>query len=273
MSIYFRSTPVTEPLAFLTLGTIWKQPQVSRSEGYPQYHYLMTQSGKGLFQVAGMSYTLEEGQGILVAPFVPHSYHGLTEPWITAYATISGTMVGSIEGILGGRSVIFTDRHQGSAILQLIEQTLSQLQASPANVRAASVSCYDLLLHMTDGVYNRDLRDEPLYCQYVAPVMQEIETGYQTKLTAETLSRRVFVSPQYLSRLFRRFLGCSTYEYLVAYRMTKAKELLLSNPRLAVQNVAHQTGFEDVSHFIATFRRSTGMTPTEFRVLNLYPAE
>lgn len=271
MSIYFRSTPVTEPLAFQTLGTLWHQPPVSRSEGYPQYHYLMTMSGRGSFQVSGTTYVLEEGQGILVAPFVPHSYQGLTTVWTTAYATFSGTIAGTIEKIMGGKAVIVTEKQQGSAILTLIERSLAQLQASPADTRAASVGCYELLLHMTDGVYNRDLRGEPLYRQYVEPVIQEIETNYNTRLTVEALSRLVYISPQYLSRLFRRFVGCSTYEYLTAHRMTKAKELLQSDPRLPVYDVARLTGFEDVSHFIATFRRSAGMTPTEFRLLNLYP--
>jgi AraC-like DNA-binding protein len=76
------------------------------------------------------------------------------------------------------------------------------------------------------------------------------------------------VTPQYLARLFRRFLGCSPYEYLTNYRINRARELLVSNPRLEVQQIARQTGFSDTSHFIAMFKKATGVTPLEFRRLN-----
>lgn len=79
------------------------------------------------------------------------------------------------------------------------------------------------------------------------------------------LSRQVFVTPQYLSRLFQRFLGCSVYEYLMTCRINRAKELLPTAPRMEVQEIAAQTGFSDPSHFIAMFRKNTGRTPLEFR--------
>ena len=77
------------------------------------------------------------------------------------------------------------------------------------------------------------------------PVIKEIETGYQQDVTAAQLSRSVFVSPQYLSRLFRRFMGCSVYEYVTMYRISRARELLLSRPDMKIQDVAGASGFSD----------------------------
>ena len=84
----------------------------------------------------------------------------------------------------------------------------------------------------------------------------------------QELSRRVYVTPQYLSRLFRRFLGCSAYEYLTVFRINKAREFLVSRPDMEVQQIAGKTGFSDTSHFIAMFKKITGFTPLEFRKLN-----
>ena len=50
--------------------------------------------------------------------------------------------------------------------------------------------------------------------------------------------------------------------------MNKAKELLLTFPHAEVQEIARQSGFTDSSHFIAMFKKTTGMTPLEFRKLN-----
>ena len=98
--------------------------------------------------------------------------------------------------------------------------------------------------------------------------MKEIESSYFLPLTIEKLSRQVFITPQYLSRLFRRYLNCSAYEYLTSYRLSKAKELLITAPRLEIQEIARRTGFTDSSHFIAVFKKAVGVTPLEFRRLN-----
>ena len=131
-----------------------------------------------------------------------------------------------------------------------------------------SVNCYRLLLSLADAAHTYNLTDTPVYQRYVAPVIKEIEKNYAQPLTAASLSRQVFVTPQYLSRLFRKYLNCSTIEYLILFRISKAKELLVTEPRTEVQAIAHRIGFSDASHFAATFRRCTGLTPAEFRRLN-----
>ena len=50
----------------------------------------------------------------------------------------------------------------------------------------------------------------------------------QDDISAKELADSVFVSQQYLSRVFTEFMNCSVYEYLTNYRINKAKELLLS---------------------------------------------
>ena len=48
----------------------------------------------------------------------------------------------------------------------------------------------------------------------------------------------------------------------------KAKEYLMLHQRMEVQEIAGKTGFLDTSHFIAMFRKQTGVTPLEFRRIN-----
>ena len=95
------------------------------------------------------------------------------------------------------------------------------------------------------------------------------EQGAEIKtLTAAELSQQFYITPQYLSRLFRRFLGYSVYEYLTMYRISKAKEFLLMHWNLDLQEIALRVGFQDSSHFIVMFKKITGTTPLEFRKNN-----
>ena len=156
---------------------------------------------------------------------------------------------------------------KGEEISRLIDEGIAISVARPLNVKKLSVNCYSVLIQIADTTHG-SRADEPLYRNYVLPIIKEIESSYFLPLTIEKLSRQVFVTPQYLSRLFRRYLNCSAYEYLTSYRLSKAKELLITAPRLEVQEVARRTGFADSSHFIAVFKKAVGVTPLEFRRLN-----
>lgn len=267
MPIYFRSTPAKEPFTFESIGDHWLQEPVSRPDGYPFYHYLQTESGRGRFDIQGQTYILGEGQGMLIAPFVRHSYAGETQPWYTSFATITGSISGSIGSLLENRPCIPVEREQGLALSQIIAESIRHFDHTPIDATQLSLCCYRFLMHFVNGVTAENFTQDPLYQMYVAPVIKEIETNYHARLTVQELSRKVYVSPQYLSRLFGRFLGCSTYEYLTTCRLNKAKEFLLSRPHLDVQDIAGSVGYDNSSHFISVFKKNTGMTPMEFRTL------
>lgn len=268
MPIIFRSTPITEPFTFDSLGNHWEQDRVSRPKGYPFYHYLQTETGIGKVEAAGKTYYLRENEGILLAPFLRHSYEKETSQWYTMFATFTGTIESSIARMTGGRQVILIEQEQGARIAALLNDCVRRSEIRPADAKQLSIDCYSLLISFVEGIHSHKGEDDPLYLNYVKPVIEEIERNYSAELTVEKLSRQVFITPQYLTRLFRRFLNCSTYEFLTAYRISKAKEFLITDPRLEVQHIALKTGFTDASHFIAVFRRITGVTPLEFRKLN-----
>ena len=50
--------------------------------------------------------------------------------------------------------------------------------------------------------------------------------------------------------------------------LNKAKELLLTHQRMEIQQISQLVGFLDTSHFIAMFKKFTGITPLDFRKLN-----
>ena len=49
------------------------------------------------------------------------------------------------------------------------------------------------------------------------------------------------------------------------HRITKAKELLLMRRDRKIQEIAHDVGYTDSSHFTVMFKKLTGMTPAQFR--------
>ena len=73
-----------------------------------------------------------------------------------------------------------------------------------------------------------------------------------------------YISPSHLSRLFRHNLGTTVLKYVLQQRL-ECVEHMLANTEMAVQDIAHQVGYEHVPQLNRVFKRAHGMTPTEFR--------
>lgn len=269
MPIFFRTPPTSEPYSFETVGNHWKQKPVIRPHGHPRYHYIQTESGRGRFKILDdKEFVLEENEGILIAPCVKHTYMGETSEWYTMFSTFTGTMEGELGKMLGNKQTVMIKKEQGRQIRALIDGIIKKYENPPLDTRALSIDCYTLLMNFVSTVNTPHLMNEPLYVKYIDPVIRIIESHYDSNLTAEWLSRKVYISPQYLTRLFSHFLGYSVYEYLTQYRIGKAKELLLMQTNLDISEIALRVGFSDTSHFIAMFKKYTGITPLKYRKNN-----
>lgn len=93
---------------------------------------------------------------------------------------------------------------------------------------------------------------------------QYIGLHYNERITLEDTARQVYLSPEYLSRIFRRETGSTFSEYVNRVRVAKAKELMASK-HLSLTEIALLVGYEDQSYFTKVFKRFAGMLPREYR--------
>ena len=94
-----------------------------------------------------------------------------------------------------------------------------------------------------------------------------IHQNYQHHITLEDAARHVYLSPTYLSRIFKQESGVSFTRFLNNVRVEKSKRLLtMTEMRLA--EIAGACGFEDQSYFTKVFKNVTSETPQQFRNRN-----
>jgi len=91
-----------------------------------------------------------------------------------------------------------------------------------------------------------------------------IRQHFRDKLTIDTIGQAVYLSPCYLSRIFKQNVGCTIMEYLAQIRVDQAKEML-KDPRNNVMQVAEKSGFEDAGYFTRVFKKIEGVTPSHYR--------
>jgi len=84
------------------------------------------------------------------------------------------------------------------------------------------------------------------------------------EITIQLLADVVYLTPTYLSNLFKKKTGMTIGQYLELIRIKKAEELL-QNPFLKLYQVAEMVGYQDANYFSKIFKKRTGMLPSEYR--------
>ncbi|MDN5276704.1 MAG: two-component system, response regulator YesN [Clostridiales bacterium] len=74
----------------------------------------------------------------------------------------------------------------------------------------------------------------------------------------------MYISPYYLSHLFKEELNITFLEYLTMVRMEEAKKLL-KDTSLSIVAIASQVGYEDASYFSKVFKKYVGISPAQYR--------
>ncbi|HHV10870.1 MAG TPA: response regulator [Clostridiales bacterium] len=100
----------------------------------------------------------------------------------------------------------------------------------------------------------------------VSRIKEYVKSNYQDPISLQELAnQQLFMNTSYLSRLFKVTTGHTFSQYLVAFRMEKAMDLL-ENSTLNINEIAEHVGFNDTSHFIQCFRKHFHTTPKEYRI-------
>lgn len=100
---------------------------------------------------------------------------------------------------------------------------------------------------------------------YIQTALDYIEKNYYRNICVEDMAEIVKVSLFHFTRQFKKAVGFSPYEYLVKYRMNKAKSLLLYT-NMTIEEISTAVGFQDESTFIRAFKRLEATTPQKFRI-------
>jgi len=101
-------------------------------------------------------------------------------------------------------------------------------------------------------------------------ILLYVQNHFREDLSLAELSETFRLSPNYISSLFKAEAGCNFVSYFTSLRMNEAKRLLLETG-MTIREIGAETGFGNTSFFIRTFKRTEGITPTEYRKGNAEP--
>lgn len=99
----------------------------------------------------------------------------------------------------------------------------------------------------------------------IAMAKNYISSHYSEHISLIDVSNYVGLSQSYLSNLFMQTMGIHFIDYLNTVRITKAQEIILSNPCLKNYEVGIKVGYTSEKYFSRIFKKTTGITVSQFR--------
>lgn len=99
----------------------------------------------------------------------------------------------------------------------------------------------------------------------IGEVIDYLERNYKSRIYLDEMADRACMSKRHFHRIFKNATGESPLDYLIQIRLQKARELLRTTC-LAVSDVAYESGFADVNHFIKKFKKHLLVTPHKYRM-------
>ncbi len=250
---------------------------------YIELRYIF--SGTGKYMLDGTIYNVKSGNIIICNPNVLHK-----------------NILNSFEEPIIEFNIGFTNIH----IKNFPKNTLYLLDKPPmlyipSNHRQEFVKCCNeiLLEQETKKQYN-DLMIKALFMKFLVLVMRELYSSgniieeaneqvgcnfessnktyivntiisylnknYMKKISLNKISKNMYLSPVYISKLFKEETGDSPINYLIQLRLEKAKEILLNNENISIQDIAKTVGYDDAYYFSKLFKKYYGVSPSNYKV-------
>lgn len=229
-------------------------------------HYVL--SGKGKFNINGVTYELEKNQGFFVPPETIVFYQAdELDPWQYCWFAFNGIKAQSYlyQINLNINSPVFLydkDAQVQNYIFSMIE---SKNMSYGKNLYLTGL-LYMLLSKIAEVQYTKALttQDDDRKELYVKKSVDFIEKNYSTKMSITDIAGFIGIDRKYLHSLFKLYLKVSPQDFLINYRVNKACELLQNN-KLSIQSVSHSVGYEDALLFSKIFKKIKGTSPKKFR--------
>ncbi|MFD2114423.1 helix-turn-helix domain-containing protein [Paenibacillus yanchengensis] len=98
----------------------------------------------------------------------------------------------------------------------------------------------------------------------VVEVVRYINLNFHQPLFLTDLAKQFYISPHYLSRMFKAVTGFTFSDYVSLIRIKEAQRLLMETD-ITISNIATTVGFDNFSHFGKTFKRVTHVSPRDYR--------
>lgn len=251
-----------------SVGWYWDMPQhtVYRPEGATSFSIHFLAAGKGYVELNNEVFTLHQGDAFLYFPEQPQTYYSSQDdPWDVRWVHFYGHKLKDLLVEQGFHRNLWTLK-QWKGLLQCYGELLEEAENNGILQRnRLSALTYSILVefmsYATPLAANRGT-DTTEQIINLLPIMQ---ASAAEPFELDYWAEQAGVTPHYFCKLFRKATGIKPMDFITMCRIQNAKQLLIENSRLQVQEIARQVGYPSISYFNQRFMQFEGVTPGQYR--------
>lgn len=231
-------------------------------------HYLLHTilDGRGIFIRNGKTYHLKAGDAFLISPMESTFYQAdRADPWKYAWIGFDG---------LGVEEYVVRTCFRNSPVYHCPDgqNTRSAMASVMAAITEAfpaagqnSLTLMGYFFHLL-GIMQGTQPAENLSPTkgYLEKALDYIHNNYSYNIHISDIAAYIGVDRSYLYRLFMEMEHISPKQYLMRFRLRTASGMLRS-PQYTITEIACSCGFRDTATFCSQFKKSTKLTPSQFR--------
>lgn len=238
---------------------------VPHAHNYAELFY--TVGGRGQFRIEDQLYPVKTNQLVIVNPHVVH-----TE--VSYEATPLEYIVLGIEGLelsFGGEEgsqFCILDCQRSDDILSCMRSILRELEGQQPGYQRICQAFMEILIlrlsRQSSSLAAVSVQAPAAASRQCAAIRRYIDQHFKEPLNLDLLAGEAFVNKYYLAHAFKKEYGISPINYMLCRRIEESK-YLLTETDLPLSQISQALGFSSPSYFSQSFRRSEGLSPTEYR--------
>lgn len=242
------------------------------------YEILQTWAGQGVIMIKNKLYPIGKGTIYFINGVDIHcSGPKDTEGYIRNKIIISAPFIDTVaraarcESVLdalfrneGGRFVQ-PGQHQAEAI---DGEFLRMSEALARNDECTAIGVAAAVFNIISFAYKNGADSGAALNNQISDILQYINKNIAQKISLDDIGKYMHASKYYLCHIFKEATHMTITEYIMSRRISIAKKKLLYTDS-PLSDIAVSLGFSSFSYFSRAFRDFEGMTPSEFRKLNL----
>lgn len=234
-------------------------------------------SGSVDYLIEGEKYTLRKGQVLVSNPGVYHRelFDSNTRCrelhiGVTNLNLFSNSKKDYID--VGDKNVLTFVKYKDDIIktcLEIVEEQKYYNNSSPFMLKALVMKLL-ILLHreLNEESPNSDSHEFSFKSrekkELVEGITKYLNENYVQDISLYTLSKNMYLSPVYISKIFKEVMGDSPINYLIQIRLAKSKELL-EDTKLSIKTISKMVGYDDPYYFSKLYKKYYGVSPNKTR--------
>lgn len=223
------------------------------------YLLVYVRSGSLFIETRDRQFIAFANQVALLDCNVPHTYY-CTEPTEFLWFHFNGCNSKQYSDYLYDQGGVVFVGENVPGLQRHFERIFDYSQEVPSNEHMVGVHVGEILGRLAAPAKRASAN------RLLDPAIYYIREHYHEAITLEELANLCSMSKSHFIRSFGKYANRTPHEYLLAYRLRQAKQLLLTTD-LSIEQIAEECGFNSASHFARAFRKSNGISPTEFKTI------